>query len=286
MTLNKNSINKALMKKHCLLLAILSLINFSTHIHGMKKEIQSTDHMNLSTLLTPRNTIFDHIASFLPFHDYETEEEFIERTRSLTIKTVPEEYACKHISQSNIKYAAYSSDNTKIIISEKPQQSDLELMSTTVMPKLIIITSRHLLQHKECCIGNTHQHLAISRNGERFATIYSDAELDMATRRTINKYSLIVTRFNCDENINHDIPLSFELSDQHPTIAFNKQGTRIIVHDKNSQHIIFPTSNITHNENIHKKTLTLEKYFQQRGICKKLFEQLRKQKKNSLETTT
>ena len=71
----------------------------------------------------------------------------------------------------------------------------------------------------------------------------------------------------------HDLPTFFELRDDHPAIAFNKQRTNIIVHGKNSQHIIFPLTVNTPDPNAdHKKTLA--KYFAQRVICKNLTEQI------------
>ena len=77
------------MKKH--LLIMLSII--SMHAYAMEMEVKFTDPIiDLSVLLTYPTEILNLIAQFLPFRDYETEEEFIERTQALTTKAIPEKY--------------------------------------------------------------------------------------------------------------------------------------------------------------------------------------------------
>ncbi len=241
------------MKKH--LFIMLSII--SMHAYAMEMEVKSTDP--IIDLLKYSTEILDLIAQFLPFHDYETEEEFIERTQTLTIKNIPQEYHFK-FALTNIKYSAYSPDNAIIAVAH-----EIRYM-LSAMKKLTIINRKNNQQQTHI-LNQPYFKLAISCDGNLIATI--DSTFPCV------KYVVTITNFCTDKKEFCDIPLDFfkQYNANHPAIAFNKQGTNIIAHAKESQYIIFPLTVNTPNPNADNQK-TLAKYFAQRGICKNLTEQI------------
>ncbi len=210
--------------------------------------------------------ILDLIAQFLPFHDYETEEEFIERTKVLTFKKIPEKYLLEFPdTYRGIRCLAYSPDNAIIALSQEIRY----VMSAMI--NLTIINRKN--NQQKIHTFNKHDELAVSCDGNLVATLYLFCGRDQSTRNMISQFALCITNFSTDKKEFHDIPPFFPLHDDHPSIAFNKQGTNIIAHAKESQHIIFPLTVNTPDPNAdHKKTFA--KYFAQRGICKNLTEQI------------
>jgi hypothetical protein len=240
------------------LLILLSII--SVHTHTMEIKVKSTDPIiDLSILLTYPTEILDLIAQFLPFYDIEFEDEFIERTKELTTKGLPKEY--QHYSSNFTKYTAYSSDNAIIAVSKYDCLSKYDIINRK---------TNTLQRHR---LGNFHQKLAVSCDGNLIATIYRNYDRDPSTGNTVYKDNLYITNLSTKKDDVNNIPGSFELCDEHPTINFNKQETDIIVHAKDSQYKIFPLTVNTPNPNADNKK-TFAKYCAQRRICADLVKQI------------
>jgi hypothetical protein len=262
------------MKKY--LIIILSIITIHTHAMETEKSTNAIIPINVTHC---HIDILDHIAQFLPFHDYEFEKEFVDRTQVLTMRQLPKEcfiYFSK-------KYSAYSPNNVIVAASEKEcfPKHDLVQSSEPSSPQICIINRKtNEKKYYKNVIGNFYQKLAVSDDGSMIATIYANYDRDPLTGETTKQLNLVVTYLNpdpnnpCDSGSRYDIPSSFEICDEHPTIAFNKQGTNIIVHSENSQHIIFqlrlngPIDNRPQPNTDFIKTFA--KYCAQRGICKNL----------------
>ncbi len=259
------------MKKH--LIITLSIITI--HAHAM--ETENNTNAIVPIYLKPCHTdILNCMAQYLPFHDYELKEEFIERTRALTTRQLPEE--C--FIDFSKKYSAYSPNNIIVAASQKENfpKYDLVQHEEPSRPQICIV-DRKTNQKKmyKNIIGDFHQKLAVSNDGNIVATIYVDYNLDP-------ELNLDVTYLPSDPNDQsnngsyYNIPSNFELCDEHPTIAFNKQGTDIIVHSQDGQYIIFPLRLDDENFDRPKPTTnflkTFAKYCAQRGICKNLLAQI------------
>ncbi len=252
------------MKKH--LFIMLSII--SMHAYAMEMEVKSTDP--IIALFTYPTEILDLIAQFLPFHDFETEEEFIARTQAITTKILPKEYLLE-LPFPKIRCVTYSSDNAIIALSPEDNM-DIFGIVLNINNNLTIINRKNN-QRQVHTINRSRYKLAVSCDENLVATLYLTRNRDQSTEKMIYQYALCITNFSTDKKKFHDIPPFFPLYDDHPCIAFNKQGTNIIAHAKDSQHIIFPLTINTPNPNAdHQKTLA--KYFAQRGICKNLTEQI------------
>ncbi len=251
------------------------------HVHAM--ETESSTHVIIPINLKKYPIdILNHIAHYLPFHDHETEQEFIERTRALTMRTLPKE--CPMYFSK--KYSAYSPNNIIVAASEKEDIPKYDIVQKSPSSPQICIVDRktNQKQHHQNILGYFHQKLAISNDGGMVATVYANYDRDPLTGKTTKQLQLDVTYLPSDPNnqchsgSHYDIPSSFELCDEHPTIAFNKQGTDIIVHAENSEHIIFPLRlNGPTDDRPQPKTdfiKTFAKYCAQRGICKDLTAQI------------
>jgi hypothetical protein len=218
--------------------------------------------------------IFDLIAQLL---DYETDKEFIERTYALAIrKKIPEthksEYPIKkNVTRYHTEHVAYSPDNATYAESNKSyDKPSYDLVQKQTEPsKNLIIIDRKTNEKREYCLGDFHQKLAISNGGQLFATIYTSYNAD-PLNGFVQQNSLSITNSSTEKKEYYHLPKSCKSSDDYPSIAFNKQSTKIIVHTIGEiQHIIFPltiTSPDMNNDN--KKTFA--KYCAQRGICKNL----------------
>jgi len=258
------------MKKYFIIL--FSIITM--HSHAMETENNTNTIVSINLKKYPIE-LLNLIAQFLSFHDYETEQEFIERTQALTIKELPK--TC--LIYFSFEYSAYSPNNAIIAASASVQECFSRYHKVLPLCPKVCIVDRKTNQKKdyEDVIPIYHQKLAVSNNGNMIATINTHYNTDPLTRVTTKRDALYITNVSTKKEESHDLPLSFELCDKHPAIAFNKQNTDIIVHAKNYQHTIFPLTINTPDQNAdHKKTLT--KYFAQQGICKNLIEQINAKK--------
>src|SRR5690606_9010428 len=86
-------------------------------------------------------------------------------------------------------------------------------------------------------VKKKYSHLAINSRANMFATIEEVREIDNTPRRTEVMHYIITTKLTI-QNIaiktaqEFVIPGGFRCvsADKHPTIAFNKQGTDLIIH--------------------------------------------------------
>jgi hypothetical protein len=242
------------------LLIMLSIIIF-IHIDAME-EIQSTNLVAkkyekclLSKLPTD---ILDLIAQLLPCRDYETEKEFVERTLKY------KKYNSPH---SNVQYQAFSPDNALIIYAERLYTSHREGFRAPELsnPQQLHIFDRRTDKIQEHVLNGFYQKLAISSDGNLFATIYSQDESGHPHER---EDLLTITNLSTKEKESYSLHSSFEWYCSCSPIAFNKQGTHIIAHS-DSQYKIFTLTINTPNQNAdHKKTFA--KYCVQQGICKNI----------------
>jgi hypothetical protein len=266
------------MKKY--LIITLSIITM--HTHAMKTE-NNTNTIIPINIKSHHMDVLNHIAQHLPFHDVEFEQEFIGRSLALITRQLPQEYPI-HFSK---KYSAYSPNNVIVATSEKDffLNHDLVQHEKSSSPEICII-DRNTNQPKyyKNIIGGFHQKLAVSNDGRMVATIYTDYNLDQEIGKLTKQLNLTVTYLNpdpnnlCDSGSRYNIPSSFKLCDKHPTIAFNKQGTDIIVHSQDGQYIIFPLRLNEVSDDRPQPTTnflkTFAKYCAQRGICKDLMAQI------------
>ncbi len=237
----------------------------TAHIHSMETE-------NTTTTILKRIPIdiLDRIAQFLPFHDVETDEEFIERTQALTIrKAIPEicyfPYEIQSIacSPDNAIYALSGNCNGTYDVGHDIVQYPKEPNDNFLM------INRKTNKKQQYGIGKNHHKLAISSDEKLVAIIRTSYNM-YPINGFVKEECLKVTHSESAKirSDYHDIT-SYELRDNHPAIAFNKQGTKIIVHTAHAQHIIFSVPSNQENQNTDNKK-TFAKYCAQRGICKNL----------------
>lgn len=250
---------------------MLSNIILSMHVDAMEE---------INPSLKFPTELLDLIAQFLPFYDIESDEEFIKRTQILKLQSknsTPEEFNwCKN----NLNYIAYSPDNVIIAVSRNSWNSMEDFNNITERlkgdPHLYIFNRKN--DQKKCYnISSYHQKLAVSSDENLVATMYSQYESGHPCERedhlTIANLSIDSPTSTCRKKHSHIAKKkseSFSLPPDETTfIAFNKQGTHIIAHSKNSQYKIFTlTINTPHTDTDNKKTFA--KYCTQRGICKNL----------------
>lgn len=231
--------------------------------------------------------IQNFIASFLSFNDSELEQQFIKRTKNKK-KAIPKK-CFNHIPPftfgTGLKktLSAYCPNNKTIALFTKAYNASKSIQT------LIIIDYHNNLQ-KICTIQ--HQNdiftIAISRNRDIFATIHAikDFSRGAFTEAIYYKNILSINNINSQKEETHEIPDCFVIShdEQYPIIAFNKQGTHLILlgndlnklcdnlSDTIQHHIIFPLTINTPDQSAEKQTL--EKYFRQQGICKDFTKQI------------
>jgi hypothetical protein len=124
--------------------------------------------------------------------------------------------------------------------------------------------------------------IAISNNINIVATTHTEEDTSNCGNIEVMDYKKVLTIKNMiSQKIeSYDIPDNFLLPHQsvYPAIAFNKQGTNIIVHGNDyslcnnlsnpiQHHIIFPVTVNTPDQDTDNKK-TLEKYFETHMICK------------------
>lgn len=253
------------MKKH--LIILLSIITI--HAHAMETE-------NSTNVIIPINLkkypidILDHIAQYLPFHDCEFEEEFVERTKALktlTVKEIPQEYVAQ-LPFTNIKCCAYSPNNALIaVLQDKHTWHGEKACKSAPSPQLVIINRKDNTQtiHRIGKWNTNFSELAISHDGNWVATIHTerdDSRLNSRIERLF--YKDVLTIMNLSTNTVETLD-----SDSRTTIAFNKQGTHIILNHPICYRNIIPVTVNTPDPQVD-YIKTFAKYCAQRGICKQL----------------
>jgi hypothetical protein len=165
----------------------------------------------------------NRIAAFLPFPDYETESEFVERTRKEG--DIPEEAIyrslltplplARGVNMCGVA-KAHCANKNKIIFCEN-------LYGKTVSPTITIIDryKKTVFCKKEIDTG-TYE-IALSGNARNFALIPSPG---IPGSPMLNVYSTDDT----DSKATHSFALSDCSCHTNCPIAFNKQSTQVIVH--------------------------------------------------------
>jgi hypothetical protein len=246
------------MKKNILITITIAI---SAHLNAMESQ-------TLPCLFYKLNAdVINLIVSFLTFDDVESEEEFIERKKEFHKKReFPSSWLKKHQDVDNMLLCVYSPHNgicamTYISAMKEP---NLIIVDTKTAQKLYNlqliqnITNRSMEKHV--------QQLAISSNGNIVAIIYKNKINEDIGQRIFIEIDNLRTKKkeypHCPKNIE--------------TIAFNKQGTHLIMHSTKYdlasntlvlEHTIFPlTTTLDNNHTVPEKTLI--RYFQQKMICK------------------
>lgn len=286
------------MKKYFLLCNAILFASLPTANMAMKTErdISQPTFKNCWFYILPPE-VRDYIANFLTFDDYETDQEFVERTKALKIKKVSDKYY-KHLPSlksvpkplGNI-IAASCPNNQVTALLRLESDFYFAYLHTPTPPNVTIIDKKnkkllyHTLDKKE------YSHIAITRKGDIVGTMYSEhyiAHNELDREKVYYKKVVTITNLNSKQQASYEIPNHFVLpftihcKGQHPIIAFNKQGTQVIIHGRDSHviadkikrnlvphHMIIPlTVNTPDPTDDNRKTL--EKYFKQRSV----FEQI------------
>lgn len=266
------------MKKHLFL--IFSCITMNACAMEVEKPID---------LLRYPTEILDLIASFLTFDDYETEQEFIKRTKALSIKETPQKFYKKYSGNVSSAYCP----NNKIfgMIAQPPLF--LNRMVTTA-DVIIIDTKNNISLHKKELknMYSIPKRIAVSADGNMIAFLTTEIDNSSWNSFTeVMRYTDMLKIKNILSNKEEEYRINLQLPNEHPTIAFNKQGTDIIIHgndffkcNPSSTHYEFFANPIRHHDIIpltintpnsdadHKKTL--KKYFLQRKVCKDITKQI------------
>lgn len=227
--------------------------------------------------------ILNHIAIFLTFDDIETENEFIERTKALTTQNdIPNKYLTLlpiPNPKQQKKLQAVRCPNNKIIalLQSFPEQE----ANTTLT---VIDKKNNKILYTQFIGLNFCFNIAISHNGTMIATALLNALVNKnAQNNQFETFEEIVVIKNIISKKEEafDIPYTFSSRLERPALAFNKQGTHIILHGTDStqlknnssdHHMIIPLTINPSIDNDNKKTL--EKYFAQKMICKNLLQQI------------
>lgn len=251
-------------------LFFISIFTFiSPQLHAMKGIELYTKTFTACWLLTLPNDIKNYIASLVPFDDIETKKEFIERTKKLKTRSMPPAWL-------NRLPAEYS-DPLKTIVAYCPNEKLCAFFYQSIMyfdPQgaLIIVDTEKDLQlptSRIFTIAPRYNKIAISRNGNMFAylkNVFSNSYRSWKTK-------LIVKNFITKRTNKFTIPSNFIIrADRaHPTLAFRKEGTHIIVYGSKQgkgRYYIFPITINTPDTNTNKER-TLERYLQQRNVFEK-----------------
>jgi hypothetical protein len=242
----------------------------------------------------------NYLAEFLTFDDIETETEFIERSKVKKINSSHAKYY-KHINENNNIFnndifpdlsSDYSSQGT--LSAECPNKKKialLELRCSNFQPKIVIVnTVQNVPLYTNTIAQNQYTDLAISRCATLLATIYEQHKHLTSDRREIMHYQIINTleikNINTNKLFTYTLPDNFMLPKhkEHHLIAFNKQGTHVIIHgtdltkstlstndrenNPTEHHILIPITFNQTDEIVPAKQL--HHYFEQKMICKQL----------------
>ncbi|HLJ31002.1 MAG TPA: hypothetical protein VKU36_01065 [Candidatus Babeliales bacterium] len=277
----------------------LLLITFSfitLHVYAMKMEIETIKPLFPAGWLTSLPIDFtNEVAEFLFADIEETEQEFIQRTKALKLwREIPLEYL-NHLPSYSIHHQEYlhvaeSSDNNIVALLHKEGNYTIGERGFKTLPTLLIINKKNnQLLHNKQITKKEFLHIAVPRDGNRIGTLHSESYLKSVTQETFGyKHIVTVTNLVTEKIQTYDLPDYFDLPRKHPTIAFNKQGTDLIVHGKNNDilyhsplsfdeieknpirhHIILPLTKNRPDSSVDNKK-TLQRYFAQHLICKDL----------------
>lgn len=176
--------------------------------------------------------IHEHIAKFLDFDYCEKKDEFIARTRGLKKigfnSYVPYNVFGSYLGKYEIgtgscgNYAAYCPNKTKLAIFE-----GVHSVLYNLKPKLMLVhIEKKKVFHTENELNTNIREIALSRTGKKFALLRKSANPfgDMSQEPLVLSV----------KSIGADTEKTFEISrclcHEHTHLAFNKQGTQIIVH--------------------------------------------------------
>ena len=229
------------------------------------------------------NDIADKIAIFLSF---ESEQEFIKRTKTITKKEAPT-CSLKHLPTRELGMG--------LITAYSPNEKKIALLQSEIWPQFgsinsalaIIDIKKNRLLYKEHFNQKTFTSLAISQHAKIFATTHTELDTSEGLCTDTPHFKAVLTIKHIAREKTKTLNIHDFFKDPYnfmsPSIAFNKQGTHIIAHYINhiqsadqsgptAEHMIIPIINDT-SDTLPNKT-ALDHYFARRIICKKLSNQL------------
>lgn len=267
---------------------ILSIITISVYTYAMEVENDITEmevEIKPSPLLMLPLEIQNFVATFLLFNGEEEEQRFIERTAHKR-KVLPEK-CFDHIPSFTTfgpavnTLSAYCPHNKTIALL-------IKLYNSGKSTRTLMLIDRY--SNQKICDMPLNQGristIAISCNRDMFATIHHEEDCGCGATEVMDyKTILSIKNINTQKEKLHIIPdnFSFNTNSDYSTIAFNKQGTHIILYgnDMNKpcnnvsspiqHHMIFPVTVIASSQSANNN---LEKYFRQQGVCKDLVKQI------------
>lgn len=241
-----------------------------------------------------REYITDHSEEFMS----ESKEEFIARTKTPQ-KPIPNKYYSPEdetLLKKTLKYPSWSSEKGKyhlkmprkpFLSAYSPDEINIALIDpSSHILKIFNIKKDQLLHTQELETETYRTHLALSNNAIMFAVMCEYSQED--TRPVYEEINPpIISNYIMVQNIVLQKTETFNIPDimgidykrDSIPLAFNKDGTHIILHGKDYRpssdllekcikkepqdyHLIFPLT-------IAPKIL-LQDYFQKKGICKKV----------------
>jgi hypothetical protein len=264
--------------------AIFLILAIVPTIHAMDTmeiiKIVGTDEPKECYLAQLPTDALNHLAHYLDFY-VESDAEAIERTTPMTdeLKLSHQGITQEHWAQfatlswplSGITRGSYSSDRSKIVFmrkhhwqesaslfAQKPKVAILDISKNTV-------TLNEKLAALAAMDGECVSCIALSPNGTLFAELQSQVD-DTSTGIGVMRYKNVLVIKNSITNGMQE----FEIPGYHsPIVAmgFNKQDTKVIVHELNSHHIVSLT---TPEEHEAKSKKTFSDYCKQHLICKNI----------------
>lgn len=236
--------------------------------------------------------IRDYIAEFLVFKDRESEEEFLGRSRNKQVVKSPiyRSFCCPwRIGQaSKGTYAEFDPSKTKIAVLELLyDQYGLNPALTVAHFSTRGYKSAEQIIHRKSLDylkgGSDKNIFAISPCGNLFAMIYDKLIESDGGDRHYWEEVLVLEDFIaktqkelvCEKYAFGAMPID---SIRKKTIAFNKQASEIIVHgnyivsnsDQAPQNVYAIFSLTSKQEHERKSKKTLDEYFRQHRVCKKI----------------
>lgn len=267
---------------------IINVLTFITQTYAMEMDIEQQPSSQICWLLSLPQEILKIIGHFLCDNIIETKQDFINRTKYMTYGDTPFTYdregkstfsaycpnhdKCAYLTISHIKNKfSPIIDNQQILFTILNEKNDLTL-------------------HQENISAQGYKTIGLSQDGNIFATLYieHDASGDLCTDVHRYQSTLMIKNIISHKRTfftlhNHfDDPFGFN----SPTLAFNKQGTLLIVHyyndnkpqDKNDntrqskrEYKIFKDKRASYRD---APENPLSKYFAYRMVCKDVTKQI------------